>query len=157
MNGLIQHWRFTARALLVLFVSATLPPHQVLAQEDCRTALVEAEKKFENGLLYEVLELLTPCVETIKKEQPKVQAIRAYELLALSYLGTDQDKRARYQARQILKLNRDYVPTRTFSAKYRAIIKEERIKLPGKSFVSEQLFFIAGGVLASTITYVLLR
>ena len=157
LSKLANPWPCTAWAIMVVFLCSSMPLPGVGAQEGCENALSEAEKKFDTGLLYEVIELLTPCLKTLENEKQEEQLILVYELLALSYLATDQNAIARKQIRKILELNRDYLPTSPYSVQYKNMVEEVRKEMPKKIRLNQLLIFGGGGILAAAITFFAVR
>jgi len=75
------------------------------AQDQCTVALNEAQDKYELGRLYEIPELINPCIENgFSKEQK----ITAYRLLTLTYLFLNYFEEADKSYLELLKLSPEY-------------------------------------------------
>ena len=77
------------------------------AQQNCADILKNAEKNFDNGKIFDVFSLLQPCIEN---GFSKADKIRAYKLLILSYLYSDNQANADKYIREILLLDPDQRP-----------------------------------------------
>ncbi|NJN28288.1 MAG: PorT family protein [Cyclobacteriaceae bacterium] len=76
-----------------------------LAQDQCELALGQAENKYRLGKLYEIPELLQPCINSGFTKEAK---IRAYRLLTLTYLFLDYYDEADKAYLELLKLSPEY-------------------------------------------------
>jgi hypothetical protein len=72
------------------------------AQVPCRDALERAEDQYDAGQYQQVIAVLQPC---LPNEVPTAGQLRAYKLLALAYLLTNDKGSAKTPVREILKLN----------------------------------------------------
>ena len=84
------------------------------AQNSCLIKLQEAEKKYELGFFKQVIDSLKDCKRSdFAAETGLTQArehfIRSRELLAVSYIATDQPELVRKLVREILDAKVDYI------------------------------------------------
>ena len=74
------------------------------AQNYCEQQLDKAKESYKIGRLYEVPEILGPCLNNL----PRAQKIAAYRLLTLSYLLTDERQAAEQSFLNLLKVDPEY-------------------------------------------------
>ncbi len=88
--------------IIAIFFTVVL---RTSAQDECAVALNEAQDKYELGRLYEIPELINPCIENgFSKEQK----ITAYRLLTLTYLFLNYFDEADKSYLELLKLSPEY-------------------------------------------------
>jgi len=145
MNKLKSNLLWTGQTFLwiaaLLFIpvdnSVLIPLAQ--AQENCETALADAERMYVDGRLPEVLERLTQC---LPEGIPKNDRVGAYRLLAFAYLAQDNLDNARESVKNLLTLNRKYQPDpNKDSPRFIALVEEIRPTIPTP--LTEKLF---GGI-----------
>lgn len=76
-----------------------------MAQDQCAVALSEAEDKYDQGRLYEIPEMIQPCLNNGFSKEEKV---RAYRLLTLTYLFLNYYNEADSSYLELLKLSPEY-------------------------------------------------
>jgi len=79
----------------------------VHAQDDCKTAVAEAQKHYDAGRFLKVIEKLARC---LPDGIPKKERTLAYRLQALAYLAEDYRDEAKIAIGKILDHNPDYDP-----------------------------------------------
>ena len=93
--------------LAMLFAPAFVAPAaQVHAQSACESELAEADEHYTFGRFDEAVDLLRRCVR--KRDASSLDRQRAYRLIALSYIGKDDTRRARDNVRELLQVNPAY-------------------------------------------------
>lgn len=80
----------------------------LMAQEKCTEKLYSANILYERGQIEEAIEIATKC---LKESNSKGDHWQAYRLLAMAYLASDQQIKARKAAEQMLSLNPSYKPS----------------------------------------------
>ncbi len=95
----------TLRSLLVVFLFSLIlfRPQQGSAQ-DCATSLARAARSLDAGALHEVIEILTPCVQSMNL----VEQEQAYRLLALAHLFRNEHQAADSAINAVLLLDPKY-------------------------------------------------
>ncbi len=94
------------RYFLIFFILFSLiSARLVFAQDQCAISLKEAEDKYDLGRLYEIPELIQPCLEDGFTKEEK---IRAYRLLTLTYLFLDYYEKADESYLELLTLSPEY-------------------------------------------------
>ncbi len=92
--------------LVILIASAFVSPAAVHAQAACESELAAAGEAYTFGRFDEAIDLLRRCVR--KRDASSMEKQRAYRLLALSYIGKDDEGRARENVRELLLINPNY-------------------------------------------------
>ena len=77
------------------------------AQQDCATALKDAEAKYNDGQFDEAIDLLKKCIAQGFTEEQKKEA---YRLLGLAYLAKDYREQAREAVEKLLTLVPNWQP-----------------------------------------------
>jgi hypothetical protein len=90
---------------LILFFLVVLLPTQVKAQKSCLNTLREAKELYESGLIDEIPEMLSGCMES---GFTRAQRIEAYKLIILTYLFDDDQFEAERMMDNFLKKFPEY-------------------------------------------------
>jgi hypothetical protein len=93
---------------LLILVSMSAQPAQ--AQVPCKTALEEAEDEYDFDRFGRAIALLEACLKSPDGFKDEALTIRAYKLVALSYIALDDSIHARQNISKILDLKPDYDP-----------------------------------------------
>jgi len=93
--------------LIATLVSDGMPVRLALAQDECETALADAQKMYAAGSFTSAIELLNQCLPDGIREIEKVQA---YRLLALSHLQEDYPDQAKEAINKLLDQDKNYKP-----------------------------------------------
>jgi len=91
--------RLTMR-LIFIFASNALLSTPAAAQNECTTALIEAQKMYEAGRFIKAIELLAPCA---LDSLPAPARRQAYRLLALAHLAEDHREKAENTVEDLLE------------------------------------------------------
>ncbi|MFT5348742.1 MAG: hypothetical protein ACI9M3_001783 [Bacteroidia bacterium] len=103
MKDLIQKTIFI-RALFLTVMLALFSVSNVVLAQDCAAKLEKSALQYENGQFAEVINALQGCT----KSEDKNEQWKAYRLLALAYLGANEQNSAKAAAVEMLKLNPTY-------------------------------------------------
>ncbi len=149
----------TVLLLIALTAPVVFNPHaQAQAQAGCADELTEANDAYTFGRFDEAIALLRRCVR--QGDASSLERQQAYRLLALSYIGKDDDRRARDNVRELLLVNPNYRPdTDQDPPPFIAMLREVQQDLaqnppsPGerdgeKKGISKWVFIGGGAVLA---------
>src|SRR3972149_11036799 len=80
-------------------------PPGIYSQEDCSAKIQEAKKFYEMGMIEEIHQMLSPCIEY---GFTRTQKIEAYKLIILSYLFDDDQFEAERSMLEFLKKFPEY-------------------------------------------------
>lgn len=105
---MLKRYIIRCALLLVTLIAPAVvnPAAQVHAQTACTSELAEADDAYTFGRFDEAIDLLRRCVR--HRGASSLEQQRAYRLLALSYIGKNDDRRARDNVRELLQINPDY-------------------------------------------------
>ena len=121
-----------------------------MAQSKCETAVTDAQEMYGVGRSPEVILLLSHC---LPDSIPQTEKVRAYRLLALSYLDTDFDNEARVWVKKLLDLNPNFEPDPTQDdERFIKQIEEAKEIRARKKSKRKKWFFIGGGVVLAGVT-----
>src|ERR1043166_1600813 len=95
--------RITGICLAIVMLSGA----GVTAQESCTEKLYRASNLYEKGKIDEAMDIAKTCAEGSNNTSDKW---RAYRLLAMVYLASDQATEARQAAEKMLEINPTYKP-----------------------------------------------
>lgn len=94
----------TLHTIACTIVMLIVMPGQSFAQ-DCYDAFSKAKSNFDNGSIEECVEILEPCLESIKDIEEEFEA---YKLLALAFQSMHDFDEMEYYMWKMLKLKPDY-------------------------------------------------
>ncbi len=157
--------------LLCLSIFITLSAQSTQAQDQCKTALEEAEDEYDFDRFGRAIALLESCLKLPDGFRDEALTMRAYKIVALSYIALDDSIHARQNISKILDLKSDYDPRLDLDSEQDPLlfsklvneIKKERIEAERRRTKSKRLRkigIIGGGVLlvgGGTVTYFLLK
>lgn len=129
----VQKFGFHIGLLIVMSLTNLL-----FAQEQCETALADAQGLYDGGRFAQAILRLNQCVPD---RIPLEQRLGAYRLLAICYLNEDYREEARAAVQKIFDLRRQYEPDVQDPQPYRDLAAEVKASLPRQ--FREKLF---GGV-----------
>lgn len=144
--------RFFALIAIAFFSFSITSPAK--SQEKCVNAVTDAQEMYEKGLSPEVILLLSHC---LPDSIPQTEKVRAYRLLALSYLAEDFDNEARVAVKKLLDLNENFEsdPTQDDAGFIKQVEEEKEIRAQKKS-KRKKWFLIGGGVVLAGLTTAIL-
>ncbi len=123
---------------------------QAVAQSKCETAVTDAQEMYDIGRSADVIVLISHC---LPDSIPQTEKVRAYRLLALSYLAEDFDSEARVAVNKLLDLNKNFEPDPTQDdARFIKQVEEENEIRAQKKSKRKKWFFIGGGVVLAGVT-----
>lgn len=125
---------------------------QSSAQENCETAVTEAQSLYEVGRTADMIVRLERCLpDGIPEGAERVQA---YKFLALAYIAEDQLTGASKAIEKLLDLNENFQPDRaTDPSKFVELVDEAKKGRAKKKGRKKRWLYIGGGtVLAGAVT-----
>jgi len=129
----------------------TFSSTQTFAQEQCETALADAQGLYDGGRFAQAILRLNQCVPD---RIPKEQRLGTYRLLAICYLNEDYREEARAAIQKIFDQRRQYEPDVQDPQPYRDLAAEVKAALPKplreKLFGGVKKWFWLGGGAAGT-------
>lgn len=123
----------------------------VSAQGTCLEQVARLQELYDNGRFGEVVALLEQCPPD---SLPEAEGIKAYRILALSFIAEDLLDSARTAVRKMLDLNEDIIFEED-NEKFAAMVTEEKAKRQRK----KKFIYIAGGVTLAGLatTFIIFR
>jgi len=119
---------------IILFLSLVLLPFNLQAQKSCLNTLREAKELYEGGLIDEIPELLSGCMES---GFTRTQRIEAYKLIILAYLFDDDQFQAERMMDEFLKKFPEYEVMSNDPVEFVYLLESYKTS----SFYSFNLFF----------------
>jgi len=102
---MVEVKKLAKKSVLIIGLITFLP--LMAAGQICSEILNQAEDEYQIGHLYAIPSLLEDC---LKRGFSKEEKIRAYRLITLSYLYTDQPEKADISYLNLLKLSPEFAP-----------------------------------------------
>ena len=143
-------FKTTCRLIVVLsivFCISTSP-----AQENCETAVTEAQSHYDVGRTADMIVRLESCLPDGIPEGP--ERMQAYKFLALAYIAEDQSSLAQGAIEKLLDLNENFQPDRTTDpSKFVELVDEaKKVRSRGKTRKKRWLYIGGGALLAGGVT-----
>ena len=143
-------FKTTCRLIVVLSIVFCISPSP--AQENCETAVTEAQSLYEVGRTADMIVRLASCLpDGIPAGAERVQA---YKFLALAYIAEDQSSLAQGAIEKLLDLNENFQPDRTTDpSKFVELVDEaKKVRSRGKTRKKRWLYIGGGALLAGGVT-----
>ncbi len=143
---------FKTTCCLIVVLSIVLCISPTSAQEDCATAVTEAQSLYEVGRTTHMIVLLTPCLpDGIPAGAERVQA---YKFLALACIAEDLSSLAQGAIETLLDLNENFQPDRsTDPSMFVELVDEaKKVRSWGKTRKKRWLYIGGGALLAGGVT-----
>lgn len=125
--GDIMMRRFKWKSYILGLLLTCLSVVTLFAQTVCSESLSLAEDKYQDGLLYQVPELLESC---LKSGFNKEEKIRAYRLLTITYLYLDELNHADQSYLSLLRLDPEFRPNPVVDPSELIYLHEKYITTP---------------------------
>ncbi len=136
-------------AAIVLSIIFCATP--ISAQEDCATAVTEAQGLYDVGRTADMIVRLENC---LPDGVPAAEQVQAYKFLALAYIAEDQSRLAQGVINKLLDLNENFQPDRsTDPSKFVELVDEaKKVRSRGKTRKRRWLYIGGGALLAGGVT-----